>query len=182
MPSAPACPSWQCVLLMSCAESLLKGERHVFSQMAGGGEGCGGNGGGEGAGAKDHVKPNPAQQQRLEQVSESAAGCAISGWRHTSCLVDFDRGDAPYSHRHPGGDSDRPRRTEWVHGNGRRRSVHITAARELERQRSSLGDRFGEIDGSVVAIVDTATPDGAGWIIGCAIQGIGRGCGLGAAV
>ena len=58
---------------MSCAKSFLKGERHVFSQMAGGGEGGGGNGGGEGAGAKDHVKPNPAQQQRLEQVSESAA-------------------------------------------------------------------------------------------------------------
>ena len=166
-PSAPACPSWQWSLLTYCLPSFPKGLKQVFSQIFG-------------VGAKDHLKPNPAQQQR--QVSESAAGCAISAWRHTSWLVDVDRGDAPYSHRHPGGDSHRPRRTEWVHGNGRRRSVHVIAARELERQRSSLGDRFGEIDGSVVAIVDTASPDGAGWIIGCAIQGIGRGCGLGAAV
>ena len=55
LPSAPACPSWQCPLLMSCAKSLLKDERHVFSQMAGGGEdgglaGDGGDGGDGGSG------------------------------------------------------------------------------------------------------------------------------------
>ena len=32
---------------MSCAKSFLKGERHVFSQMAGGGGEEGGEGGGE---------------------------------------------------------------------------------------------------------------------------------------
>ena len=110
-------------------------------------------------------------------MSESAAGCAISGRRHTSWTVDVERGDAPYSHRSPGGDSDRPRILVWVHGSGCRCSVHVTAARDFERQRSSLGDRPGEIDDSAVAIVSTV----ARRIINDAIQGIGRGCCLGAA-
>ena len=37
LPSAPSPPSWQCSLPANSSPPLLKGERHVFSQMAGGG-------------------------------------------------------------------------------------------------------------------------------------------------
>ena len=46
LPSAPLPPSWQCLLFANCSPPLLKGERHVFSQMAGGGgDGRDGDGG-----------------------------------------------------------------------------------------------------------------------------------------
>ena len=37
LPSAPSPPSWQCLFAANPSPPLLKGERHVFSQMAGGG-------------------------------------------------------------------------------------------------------------------------------------------------
>ena len=37
LPSALSPPSWQCSLPANSSPPLLKGERHVFSQMAGGG-------------------------------------------------------------------------------------------------------------------------------------------------
>ena len=33
LPSAPSPPSWQCLLLVNRSPPLLKGERHVFSQI-----------------------------------------------------------------------------------------------------------------------------------------------------
>ena len=48
-PSAPACPSWQWLLLMYCWPSVPKRLRQVFSQSIGGADGsC--EGGGEGGG------------------------------------------------------------------------------------------------------------------------------------
>ena len=61
LPSEFLPPSWQCVLLANCSPPLLKGERHVFSQMAGGGgDGRDGGGGGD------------AQHARLQQPAPEA--------------------------------------------------------------------------------------------------------------
>jgi len=44
-PCAPACPSWQCSLSMSCVPLMPKELVHVFSQSIGGGDGGAGGGG-----------------------------------------------------------------------------------------------------------------------------------------